>query len=276
MAFQLYNKPQRTFMKPFLPVTILLLAIHFQCMAQQVGIVYTAYAAEDGDGAELLRLFPSAAFKHADPFILLDDFNVQPPVGFPPHEHKGFEAITYMLEGGFVHKDNLGNNDTVFAGGAQRFTAGKQLIHSEMPGTKGINKGLQLWLQVPGAVKKSNASYQKVDAVPVHFYDSSITVYTIAGGNSPLSLQCGCDLTYSDVSLKKDTIDFTPLQGYTSFVYVLEGEIQIDRNILVAGQFYFLSSAYTNSIKTSAFARFIYLSAKPLNQPIKQRGPYVY
>jgi len=88
---------------------------------------------KEGAGAKVKRLFPSQEMKHLDPFVLLDEFFVDPSKGFPPHEHRGFEAITYMLDGGFRHKDDLGNDSTVYRGCVQKFTAGRGITHSEMP-----------------------------------------------------------------------------------------------------------------------------------------------
>lgn len=251
--------------------------LSMQVSAQQVGRVYTATEVMDGDGAEVLRLFPANYFKHADPFILLDDFSVSPPAGFPAHQHKGFEAITYMIAGGFVHTDNIGNNDTIVVGQAQRFTAARGIIHSEMPGTTVINKGLQLWLNIPTASKQVEPTYQSVELLPVQSSpDSTRIVRTIVGQGSLLRVNCGCNLSYLDVQLKNDSIEFFPVRGYTSFVYVIEGDIQLNDTKIVSGEFYFLESGVTHSIKSSADARFVYLSAMPLNLPIKQRGPYVY
>ncbi len=243
--------------------------------AQQLGHIYTATEALDGEGAEVVRLFPGKSVKHADPFILLDDFNVSPPVGFPTHKHIGFEAITYMIEGSFVHKDNIGNNDTIHAGQAQRFTAGSGLLHSEMPGGVGINKGLQLWLNIPPDAKRAAPTYQLVKALPVQSTDSSVAVRAIAGKGSEIHVNCGCDLSYLDVQLKNNAFSFSPVSGYTSFVYVINGVIQIDGKMVYEKQFYFLESGITTKA-VGEDARFVYLSAKPLNQRIKQRGPYVY
>lgn len=251
-----------------------LLAIN--TLAQKVNTVYYAEEVMEGDGAKLLRLFPAFAFKHADPFILLDDFSVQPPAGFSDHPHKGFEAITYMIDGGFIHKDNLGNNDAIFAGGAQHFVAGSGLIHSEMPGTAHMNRGLQLWLNIPVVEKNAPPAYQKVDSIPIKQYNNNIIVRTVVGSNSPVSVACGCNLQYLDVSIKKDSISFSPAATYTSFIYVIEGEISINKQKLAKGQFYFLQAGSAQQIESITDSRFVYLSAKPLNQRIKQRGPYVY
>lgn len=244
--------------------------------AQQIGRVYKATEAMDGDGAVVFRLFPSKSFKHADPFILLDDFNVAPPAGFPSHQHKGFEAITYMIAGGFIHKDNIGNNDTILEGQAQRFTAARGLMHSEMPGTVGENKGLQLWLNIPYEAKKVEPTYQLVNVLPFQQKDSTRVIRVIVGEDSPLNVNCGCDLSYLDIQLKNTTLEIYPTAGYTSLIYVLQGDIKIDTAGLVAGDFYFLESGIIHDIVGGEDNRFIYLSAKPLNQPIKQRGPYVY
>ncbi|HSY62415.1 MAG TPA: pirin family protein [Cytophaga sp.] len=257
-------------------ILLLFCLVSVDISAQQTGRVYIASEAMDGDGAEVLRLFPSKDFKHADPFILLDDFSVSSPAGFPAHPHKGFEAITYMIAGGFVHKDNLGNNDTILEGQAQRFTAGKGLVHSEMPGTISMNKGLQLWLNIPVTAKQGEPTYQTVKFLPLQSTDSTRIVRTIVGSGSSLVVNCGCDLSYVDVQLKKDSISFSPIFGYTSFVYVIEGDIQIKNTKMIAGEFYFLESGLTHTIIGGTSTRFVYLSAMPLNQPIKQRGPYVY
>jgi redox-sensitive bicupin YhaK (pirin superfamily) len=269
--------PKQIAMNKGVYIILFFCMLKLQVSAQQTGRVYTASEAMDGEGAEVLRLFPSKSFKHADPFILLDDFNVNPPAGFPAHTHKGFEAITYMIEGGFVHKDNIGNNDTIVAGQAQLFTAGKGLIHSEMPATPGTNKGLQLWLNIPVASKQAEPIYQSVEFLPVQSNDDSTQIVrTIAGPGSELRLSCGCNLTYLHVQLRNNSMDFAPATGYTSFVYVMHGDIKINNTAMVAGEFYFLESGMKHTLTGGADAHFVYLSAMPLNQPIKQRGPYVY
>ena len=101
-------------------------------------------------------------------------------------------------------------------------------------------------------------------------------VRTIVGQGSSLRVNCGCNLSYLDVQLKNNFINFSPAAGYTSFVYVIQGEIKINNTAIVVGEFYFLESGATHTIIGGTNVRFVYLSAMPLNQPIKQRGPYVY
>ena len=244
--------------------------------AQQIGCVYKPTVAMDGDGAMFFRLFPSKCFKHADPFILLDDFNVSSPVGFPPHEHKGYEAITYMIAGDFIHKINIGHNVTILEGQAQRFTAVRRLVHSEMPRTVGVNKELQLWLNIPYEAKQVKPTYHLVNVRPFQQKDSTRVIRVIVGEDSSHHVNCGCDLSYLDIQLKITTLEIYPTAGYTSFIYVLPVNMKIDSISLVVSEFYFLASGITHDIVGGADNRFIYLIDKPLNQTIEQRGPYVY
>jgi len=144
----------------------------------------------EGDGVDVKRLFPLRDFMNFDPFVLWDHFTLDSGRGFPDHPHRGFEAITYMFEGGMNHKDNLGNESFVTAGGAQRFTAGSGLVHSEMPAQTGVSNGIQLWINLPKRLKQVDAEYQQVNAneFPVKKLDGG-TVKTIVGENSPLQLK---------------------------------------------------------------------------------------
>src|SRR6056297_2002791 len=143
----------------------------------------------DGAGARIKRLFPGPAFSHFDPFVLLDEFFVTPEAGFPEHPHQGFEAVTYMLEGAFRHKDNLSNDSVVSAGGVQRFSAGKEIRHAEMPGTDGMNHGLQLWINLPRDMKDSSPTYQQVNPkdIPVES-QNGVEIRTIIGNDSPVAV----------------------------------------------------------------------------------------
>ncbi|MFQ5586240.1 MAG: pirin family protein, partial [Thermodesulfobacteriota bacterium] len=119
---------------------------------------------KEGNGADVKRLMPVPGFMNYDPFVLWDHFDVRPDAGFPDHPHRGFEAITYVFEGSMNHKDNLGNESTVTRGGAQRFTAGKGIVHSEMPSPEGHTRGIQLWINLPARLKTIQPAYQQVDA----------------------------------------------------------------------------------------------------------------
>ena len=119
----------------------------------------------EGSGAKVKRLFPIRAdLMNYDPFVLWDHFELAPGAGFPEHPHRGFEAITYLFNGSIEHKDNLSNQSTVYAGGAQRFTAGKGIVHSEMLAKNTTSTGIQLWINLPRKLKQIEPAYQQVDA----------------------------------------------------------------------------------------------------------------
>jgi redox-sensitive bicupin YhaK (pirin superfamily) len=121
-----------------------------------------AVGTEEGEGAFVRRLFPTQDFNYLDPFVLFDEFFVIPPAGFPDHPHRGFEVITYMRGGAFLHRDSMGNEQIIKAGGVQRITTGRGIVHAEMPGTKGVNHGLQIWINLPRRLKGLEPSYQNI------------------------------------------------------------------------------------------------------------------
>lgn len=132
--------------------------------AKQNTFIQSAVEMSEGDGVNVNRLFPVTRERmNFDPFVLWDNFNIGPDRGFPTHPHRGFEAITYMFSGSIEHKDNLGNHSTVTAGGAQRFTAGRGIEHSEMPDSDIMSNGIQLWINLAKDLKQIDPDYQQVD-----------------------------------------------------------------------------------------------------------------
>ncbi len=221
----------------------------------------------EGAGARVKRLFPTQYLQNYDPFVLLDEFFVDRDAGFPDHEHRGFEAVTYMLEGTFRHKDNLGNDIEVSVGGVQRFTAGSGIVHSEMPGKNNISHGLQLWVNLPKKLKKINPTYQQVDNLPERKKDGLI-IRIIVGENSPVELMT--PVLYQDINIEnKKTYDIKLPKGWRGFIYVLEGEL----NDLNQGEALLIDKNIT--IKTKTNSRFVFIAGNPHNEPIKQRGPFV-
>ncbi|CAM3487024.1 pirin family protein [Hydrogenibacillus schlegelii] len=181
----------------------------------------------DGEGAQVRRLMPTRTLFFLDPFLLLDHFAVSPPAGFPPHPHRGFEIITYMLEGAFRHADDAGHEGVIFAGGAQRITAGSGIWHSEMPGTDGVNEGLQLWINLPRSEKGIPPGYQDVppEAFPVHA-QGGVTVKTIVGSGSPIEILR--PMRYEDVTLASDGRYRMEIpNGDQGLVYPLAGRLRV-------------------------------------------------
>ncbi len=148
--------------------------------------IHSAINVPEGDGVTVKRLMPVHGLRNFDPFVLWDHFDISGG-GFPDHPHRGFEAITYLFDGGMNHTDNLGNKGVVHAGGAQRFTAGRGMVHSEFP--DGRAHGIQLWINLPKRLKSIAPAYQQVqaDMIP-EIQQDGVTIRTIAGKSSRLSL----------------------------------------------------------------------------------------
>lgn len=194
----------------------------------------------EGDGVDVKRLFPLHGFMNFDPFVLWDHFNIGPGCGFPDHPHRGFEAITYMFDGGMNHKDNLGNESFVTAGGAQRFTAGAGMVHSEMPAEAGESNGIQLWINLPQRLKKIEPGYQQVDAAEFPIVELEAgQVKILVGENSPLVLKT--KVIYQHATLKKQANYSLALdQGMRGIIYVMQGAIQVNVDLVEVDQALFI------------------------------------
>jgi len=229
----------------------------------------------EGDGVDVKRLFPLHGFMNHDPFVLWDHFNIDSGRGFPDHPHRGFEGITYMFSGGMNHKDNLGNASFVSAGGAQRFTAGSGLVHSEMPAEEGSSNGIQLWVNLPKKFKKISPSYQQVEAdeFPLHRFDGG-QVKVIAGEGSPLKLNT--DVIYQHVNLNSDaSYNLNVNSGMRGLVYVMQGEVSINNQNVKKDQAYFIEDAELLNFNAKTETEFMICFGQPSSEKIHQHGPFV-
>jgi len=229
----------------------------------------------EGTGVKVRRLMPIAGFKNYDPFVLWDDFTITPGNGFPDHPHRGFEAITYLYSGSIKHTDNLGNSSTVSAGGAQRFTAGKGIVHSEMPHEATSTRGIQFWINLPKRLKKVEPGYQQVD-------DNEFLVVKIDGGRikilvgegSPLKIMT--PLRYLDIELNEGGAHIEPIaDGMRGFVYVADGEVTINRQLYHSGESAFFDDENDIEVRGNKKSRVMLAYSKPHGEPIRQYGPYV-
>jgi redox-sensitive bicupin YhaK (pirin superfamily) len=260
---------------------------------REIEHVVEAQGTAEGAGAFVYRALPVAGIGAVDPFLLLDEFSVSPPAGFPLHPHRGFEIITYMVEGAFAHGDSAGNQSTVAAGGLQKITAGRGIEHSETPMAPGRNTGLQLWINLARAQKGVEPDYQQLQAgeVPVEQRDGA-TVRVLAGADSPIRLHTPA--LYLDVALAPGATFTQPVPAdWQGFAYVLSGGGQFGANraqgrrrqVLVFGA----SSeegagsggtpAGDDSITVTAAAgeplRFALAAGHPHREPVRWRGPFV-
>ncbi|MDR2729082.1 MAG: pirin family protein, partial [Chitinispirillales bacterium] len=180
--------------------------------------IAAAFEMSEGAGARVLRAFPTRLIMDYDPFVLFDEFFVSKNASFPSHPHRGFEAVTYMLEGSFRHEDILGNSDEVGAFGVQRFTAGRGIVHSETPGDKSdVSRGLQVWINLPLRLKHIEPSYQRAAAqeIPAQRVEGG-GVRTVIGPASPVKTLT--ETVYLDITLEQQVCyETAPVSGWNTF-----------------------------------------------------------
>jgi redox-sensitive bicupin YhaK (pirin superfamily) len=255
---------------------------------REVKQVVNGQRTSDGDGVKLTRLIGYQSLDMLDPFILMDSFGSDKPLdyigGFPSHPHRGFETVTYMLAGKMRHKDNVGNNGVIKEGGVQWMSAGRGVIHSEMPEqVNGLLSGIQLWVNLPKKDKLMEPKYQEFDkeSVPVETnskYSMSIIAGKTKNGTCGIIENNKIDPTYWDIKLEQNTVfkENIPF-GHNCFIFVIEGEIEIGeyRNSLRKGQLAVLEDGSSVCVYSANHSRFIIVAGKPLNQPVARGGPFV-
>ncbi|MBD3392708.1 MAG: pirin family protein [Chitinivibrionales bacterium] len=229
----------------------------------------------EGSGARVKRLFPSGQGDFHDPFVLLDEFFVDADAGFPDHPHRGFEAITYMKEGSFRHRDNLGNDRELGPGGVQRFTAGKGIVHAEMPGHGSVNRGFQLWINLPQRLKQTEPSYQAVesDKIP-ELRKNGTRVRTIVGPGSPVRLNT--DVLIQDITLSSGMKYKIALpEGMWGFVYVYAGRVDMLELEVRKGEAITIERGDHVEASTTNPAGILLVAGRPAGEPIRLNGSFV-
>jgi redox-sensitive bicupin YhaK (pirin superfamily) len=238
--------------------------------------ILKAHEMMEGDGVTVRRLFPlSRSQLVADPFVLWDDFSIAPGAGFPTHAHRGFEAITYLFDGAMNHADDLGNNSTVTGGGAQRFTAGKGIQHSEMPGDNGTTTGIQLWINLPRSLKAIDPAYQQVDAsdIPEAISDG-VTVREIVGDGSPLVLKTS--VYYAEIILQPSASYRLPVaKGMQGVIYLQQGEVIVDGDMLSIGDALLVNDNDQPTLTANTRARIMVALGRPHHEPVRLSGGFV-
>jgi len=231
----------------------------------------------EGDGVVVTRLFPTHQIMNHDPFVLFDHFTLKEGTGFPNHPHRGFEAITYVFEGGMNHKDNLGNDKFVSRGGAQVFCAGSGLMHSEMPANKGTTSGIQLWINLAKKEKGINPTYQFFEKEDLPSYsENGVEVTNIVGSNSPVFLNT--EINYQYLKFGKDTQKTAIIQkDSNAIIYIISGEFEVNKLKVKLGESLLISTESADLLKISTENKgsLVLCSGIPHGGPIYQHGPYV-
>ncbi len=255
--------------------------------------VIQAQETSDGAGVKLRRSIGQSQQARLDPFLMLDEFGTDNPddyiAGFPDHPHRGFETVTYMLDGHMLHQDHMGNRGDLRSGDVQWMTAGRGIIHSEMPQQlEGRMRGFQLWINLPAAEKMKPAAYRDIPAaqIPAVELEGGGRIKVIAGAlkiagrvtSGPIQGP-STEPLYFDVELMPGQAFSHRLPtGHNAFVYVYEGGVSVGEpprelsgrsaGILSEGE----GIAVTAGDRGG---RFILLAGKPLREPVVQYGPFV-
>ena len=256
--------------------------------------IIRSQAASDGAGVKLRRSLGQSPGARLDPFLMLDEFSSDNAddyiAGFPDHPHRGFETVTYMLDGHMLHEDHLGNRGDLKSGGAQWMTAGRGIIHSEMPQQQsGRLRGFQLWVNLPAREKMKAASYRDIDpeAIARQAFPGGVEVRVIAGtlladGVSVAGPIQGLSTEplFIDVRLPAGARFASALQAaHTAFAYVYEGHLAIgepgQERALAAHEAGVLTPGERVEVRAEGATAFLLLAARPLGEPVVQYGPFV-
>lgn len=250
----------------------------------------------DGAGVKLTRVIGQPRLPDLDPFLMLDEFGTDNPgdyiAGFPDHPHRGFETVTYMLDGRMRHRDNHGHEGILVPGSVQWMTAGRGIVHSEMPEQQeGRMRGFQLWINLPARDKMTAPKYQEFGPEKIPSADIGggarvkVLAGRVAGVTGPIA-QPATDPTYLDVELEAGASFSQPLaSGHSAFLYVYEGSVRVGSGesaatvgthelaVLTDGESVQLEGR--EPPKDGRVSRAILVAGRPLKEPVAKHGPFV-
>ncbi|OZB06825.1 MAG: hypothetical protein B7X54_00830 [Idiomarina sp. 34-48-12] len=242
--------------------------------------------AQDGAGVKLTRIVNQPSLRYQDPFLMLDEFRSDNPndyiAGFPPHPHRGFVTLTYMLAGRMEHKDSNGNTGVVEAGGAQWMKAARGIIHAEMPKQEdGLMWGFQLWINLPAARKMEAADWAdypqaKLGVVTYENAEVRVIAGQLDGEEGPIQ-QPEQRFLMLDVRLEQDAeLTIPSQQQQTRLAYVYAGTVTVNGTQVERGELVRLNHTDDLQLKSIHSAvGMIILAGEPIGEPIAQYGPFV-
>ena len=256
-----------------------------------VGRIVRGQATSDGAGVRLTRVIGTSQLPDLDPFLMLDEFGTDRPedylAGFPEHPHRGFETVTYMLDGRMRHKDNHGNEGVLVPGSVQWMTAARGLVHSEMPEqVEGRMRGFQLWVNLPARDKMGEPRYQEFaperipQVQPAHGVEVKVIAGRVGEVSGPVA-QPATDPVYLDITLSAGAAwQYAVPEGHNAFVYVFEGGVAIgareNMRSVVAQELAVLAGGPLVGMSAGeAGARLILVAGRPLREPVARHGPFV-
>jgi redox-sensitive bicupin YhaK (pirin superfamily) len=266
--------------------TVKPIALH---QSRGVDRIIEGVASSDGAGVKLTRVLTGKLHHRLDPFLMLDAFGSDNPddyiAGFPEHPHRGFETITYMLSGRMRHRDSAGHEGLLKHGDVQWMTAGRGIIHSEIPEQKdGVMEGFQLWLNLPANRKMAEPWYRDIASheIPEYITLENVTVRVIAGSSNGVAGAVTREDTepmYLDIHMPTDASFSTALPAtHNAFIYVYRGAVKVRDSLVESHRMGILSNtteADGVTLTATKDARMLLIAGKPLNEPIVQYGPFV-
>ncbi len=247
----------------------------------------TGRPTSDGAGVKLTRVLTQELQRRLDPFLMLDAFGSDSAddyiAGFPDHPHRGFETVTYMLAGRMRHRDSAGHEGLLQSGGVQWMTAGRGVIHSELPEqSEGLMEGFQLWLNLPAKDKMQPPWYRDIQSAELpEWHAGGVTVRVLAGASHGVAgavQRDGTAALYLDIHLAAGAVFEQPLPaGHNAFVYVYRGALEIGAQAVPQQRMAILANRGDGVRVTAgaAGARLLLIAGRPLNEPIAQYGPFV-
>lgn len=258
-------------------------------MKRSIEKILQAQQSSDGDGVKLLRIFPQPGIEQIDPFLLMDHFGSDNTDdfkgGFPMHPHRGIETVTYMLKGRVKHRDSTGREGSIEAGDVQWMSAGRGIMHEEMPQPDdGELDGIQIWVNLPASEKMKKPEYQefpasKITKFAINQHDIRLISGELLGYKGSVSNISTLPI-YADITLASEPLTMALPAQHNAFIYVVSGDLQIlndsgDSKNLANQQLAVLSHGDSLSLSSDNRARLILGAGKPINEPIARGGPFV-
>lgn len=254
-----------------------------------VECVVEGQATSDGAGVKLTRLIDRTLHQRLDPFLLLDAFKSDSPgdyiAGFPDHPHRGFETVTYLIAGRMRHRDNVGHEGLLQSGGVQWMTAGRGIVHSEMPEQEdGLLEGFQLWLNLPARDKMTAPGYRDIpgEEIPQFVTTGGVRVLVIAGASHGVEGAVRRPVTeplYLDLHLPAGSrYDQALPPTAHAFLYVYRGRVKLGERIVPEGKLAILTDTGATdgvALSSEVDSRTLLVAGQPLREPIVQHGPFV-
>jgi hypothetical protein len=259
--------------------------------ARQVAKIVTAHRQREGGGFIVRRPFPSEGLRHADPFLLLDEmgpvaYGPGEAIGAPDHPHRGFETVTYVLDGEMEHEDSAGHRGRLGPGDVQWMTAGRGIVHSEMPSPAmrrrgGRMHGFQLWVNLPARAKMTAPHYQEIPragipeaATPDGLASAHVIAGEALGARAVIETRTPIGFLHW-IFTPGAAVEVPVAPDHAAYVYVFEGAVRVGGREVTDGQLAALGDGDTVQFAADERAQALLLSGVPLREPVVQHGPFV-